>query len=403
MPTQTTFDVAVVGAGVFGAWTAYQMRRAGAEVLLVDAYGPGNSRSSSGGESRMIRMGYGPDEIYTRMAQRSLALWQELFDHIGTTGLAPRLFQPTGILWLARENDPYCEATIATLHQCQIRCEQLDRAELVRRYPQLDLGEISWGILEPDSGVLMARQAVQAVVAQARMAGVVYSNDAVLPPKPATNEQDSNRHSTIPNWQSLKTASGAEIFAKQFVFACGPWLPKIFPALLGPLIQVTRQEVFFFGVPEGDASSRFSPERLPAWIDFNDLVYGLPNLDNRGFKLAIDAHGPLFDPDVGDRVISIDGLVAARARLAARIPELANAPVIETRVCQYENTSNGDFLIDRHPAVENVWLVGGGSGHGFKHGPAVGEYVTALISGDPKVEPRFGLATKNNVHQRSVY
>ena len=187
MPTKQTFDVAVVGAGVFGAWTAYQLRRAGAEVLLLDAYGPGNSRSSSGGESRMIRMGYGPDEIYTRMAQRSLALWQELFDHIGSTGPAPRLFQPTGILWLARENDPYCEATIETLQRCQIRCEQLDRAELVRRYPQLELGEISWGILEPDSGVLMARQAVQAVVAQARMAGVTYVEEAVIFP-PSSGE-----------------------------------------------------------------------------------------------------------------------------------------------------------------------------------------------------------------------
>lgn len=403
MHTKKTFDVAVVGAGVFGAWTAYQLRRSGAEVVLVDAYGPGNSRSSSGGESRMIRMGYGPDEIYTRMAKRSLALWQELFDHIGRTEMASSLFQPTGILWLARDNDPYCKATIATLQRCQIRCEQLDRAELIRRYPQLEPGEISWAILEPDSGVLLARQAVQAVVAEAATAGVIYSNEAVLPPEPDNMEQDSNRHSAFRNCQSVKTTSGGEIFAKQFVFACGPWLPKIFPALLGQLIHVTRQEVFFFGVPEGDASSRFGPERLPAWIDFNDLVYGIPNLDNRGFKLAIDAHGPPFDPDVGDRLVSIDSLVAARARLAARLPELAKAPVIEMRVCQYENTSNGDFLIDRHPAVENVWLVGGGSGHGFKHGPAVGEHVAALISGNGRVEPRFALATKDNVQQRRVY
>jgi glycine/D-amino acid oxidase-like deaminating enzyme len=203
--------------------------------------------------------------------------------------------------------------------------------------------------------------------------------------------------------KSLSTASGKQIFAQEFVFACGPWLPKMFPALLGELIHVTRQEVFFFGVPEGDASGRFGPERMPAWIDFRDLVYGLPNLDNRGFKLAIDAHGPKFDPDSDDRVSSIAGLAAARAYLAARLPELANAPVTETRVCQYENTSNGDFLIDRHPAFENVWLVGGGSGHGFKHGPAVGEHVTALISGHEKVEPRFSLATKENVQQRKVF
>jgi sarcosine oxidase len=422
--TNQTFDVAIVGAGVFGAWTAYQLRRAGAEVVLVDAYGPGNSRASSGGESRMIRMGYGPDEIYTRMAQRSLTLWQELFDHFGSTGKSPRLFKPTGILWLARENDQYCEATLETLQRCQIRYERLDRAELVRRYPQLELGPLNvatWGILEPDSGVLMARQAVQAVVAQARTGGVTYLQEATLPPEGEKGEKEKggmgkgetgrqlyqktadpevDRVSTL---KSLSTGSGREISADKFVFACGPWLPKIFPALLGQLIHVTRQEVFFFGVPEGAASSRFGPESMPAWIDFGDLVYGIPNLDNRGFKIAIDAHGPQFDPDTSDRIVLIENVAAVRDYLARRMPELANAPVTETRVCQYENTSNGDFLIDRHPAFENVWLVGGGSGHGFKHGPAVGEHVTALISGEATVEPRFALATKEKAQQREVY
>ena len=422
MTTNQTFDVAVVGAGVFGAWTAYEFNRAGAEVVLVDAYGPGNSRASSGGESRMIRMGYGPDQIYTRMAQRSLTLWQELFRRIGPTEISSRLFRPTGILWLARENDPYCEATLETLQRCQIRYERLERAELVRRYPQLELGSsntVTWGILEPDSGVLMARRAVQAVVAQARTGGVTYVEEATLPPESEKGEtekrgtgkgegerweEDADRDSNgAAELKSISTASGREIFASKFVFACGPWLPKIFPALLGELIHVTRQEVFFFGVPEGAASSRFGPERMPAWIDFNDLVYGIPNLDNRGFKLAIDAHGPPFDPDTGERIVSTESLAAVRAYLARRMPELAKAVVTETRVCQYENTSNGDFLIDRHPAFENVWLVGGGSGHGFKHGPAVGEHVTALISGDIKVEPRFAVATKEKVQARKVY
>jgi len=390
-----TFDVAVVGAGVFGAWTAYQLRRAGADVVLLDAYGPGNSRASSGGESRMIRMGYGPDQIYTRMAQRSLTLWQELFDLISPTGRSPRLFQPTGILWLARESDPYCEATLETLQRCQIRYERLERAELVRRYPQLELGSVTWAILEPDSGVLMARQAVQALVAQTRSDGVIYVEEATLPPG---SEADG-----ATKLKSLATTSRGEIFAEQFVFACGPWLPKIFPTLLAQLIEVTRQEVVFFGVPAGESSSRFGPERMPCWIDFSDLVYGIPNLDNRGFKIAIDAHGPQFDPDTSDRIISTDSLAAVRAYLARRLPALADAPVTETRVCQYENTSNGDFLIDQHPAFENVWLVGGGSGHGFKHGPAIGEYVKALMSGDTIIEPRFTLATKEKVQHRRVY
>src|SRR6185436_18883408 len=155
-----TYDVAVIGAGVFGAWTAYKLRLTGASVLLIDAYGPGNSRASSGGESRMIRLGYGPDEIYSRSSQRSLLLWQQLFEK------TDNLFRKTGILWLARERDPYCEATLATLQRLNANYEKLDGDELGRRFPQLDVGPISWGILEPDSGVLMARRAVQTVVAQ---------------------------------------------------------------------------------------------------------------------------------------------------------------------------------------------------------------------------------------------
>jgi len=385
------FDVAVVGAGVFGAWTALQLSRAGARVILIDAYGPGNSRASSGGESRIIRMGYGPDEIYTRMAQRSFVLWQGLFDQIGPD--ASGHFQPSGVLWLAGENDLYCEATLQTFTRAGIRFEKLDRDDLARRYPQLATDGMAWGILEPDSGVLMARKAVAATVAAAQKSGVVYLEEAVLGPMNETG------HDSRPSY--MQTVSGRRIFADKFVFACGPWLPKLFPILLADLILVTRQEVFFFGVPAGDDS--FAPEHMPAWIDFNDLVYGIPNLDNRGFKMAIDAHGAPFDPDSGERIVSNDGLAAVRTYLARRVPALADAPVVETRVCQYENTSNGDFLIDRHPAYENVWLAGGGSGHGFKHGPAVGEHVAGLVSGDSKVEPRFSLMTKEKVQARKVF
>src|SRR5882757_2506788 len=134
--TNHSFDVAVVGAGVFGAWTAYQLSRAGAEVLLIDAYGPANSRASSGGESRIIRMGYGPDAIYTRMAQRSFSLWTKFFADVGQ----PQLFQPTEVLWLAREHDSYCDATLENFKQNNVKFERLDRDELARRYPQLDPG-----------------------------------------------------------------------------------------------------------------------------------------------------------------------------------------------------------------------------------------------------------------------
>lgn len=378
---------------MFGAWTAYRFALTGAKVLLIDAYGPGNSRASSGGESRMIRMGYGPDEIYTRMSQRSLVSWRELSNQ--TT--AP-LFHPTGILWLATENDPYCDATVRILKSCNIHFEKLSSDELATRYPQLQPGPKTWGILEPESGVLMAREAVKSLIARALAAGVTYLQEKIIAPEANRENLPTNDRTTL---TSIETGAGNKVFAAQFVFACGPWLPKLFPKLLGDLIHVTRQEVIFFGIPAGD--DRFNPERLPAWIDFNELVYGIPNLDHRGFKLAIDAHGPEFDPDTGDRVVESAGIAAARSHLAKLLPAMADAPVTETRVCQYENTVNGDFLIDRHPEFKNVWLVGGGSGHGFKHGPAVGEHVVALISGKAGIEPRFSLAAKNRERQRKVF
>ena len=374
------YDVAVVGAGVFGAWSAYKLRQQGASVLLLDAYGPGNSRASSGGESRMIRMGYGPDEIYSRMAQRSLGQWQELF------GERHNLFVKTGILWLAHDRDPYCEATAATLERLGINHERLDHDELARRYPQMTLAQVTWGILEPDSGVLLARRAVQAVAAAARAIGVDYREEAIEPPR-------ANG--------PIRTKSGEEIVAGRYVFACGPWLPKLFPELLAERIYVTRQEVIFFGVPPG--IDRFNVGVMPCWIDFNDLVYALPNIEGRGFKLAIDAHGPEFDPDSGQRVVTTSGLEAVREYMGQRVPLLADAPVTETRVCQYENTSSGDLLIDKHPGFENVWLVGGGSGHGFKHGPAVGEYVAQMLSENGTPEPRFSLASKQKVQERKVF
>jgi sarcosine oxidase len=406
------FDAAVVGAGVFGAWTAYQLSRDGLKVALVDAHGPGNSRASSGGESRVIRMGYGADEVYSRSALRSLERWQEFIAQIqhaksgsGGPDLAifnGKLFQRTGVLWLAHPGDDYVRDTKNTLERIGVKCEELSRSELERRYPQIDFIEVSWGLLELDSGVLMARQLVHAVVKAAVNQGVTYLEEAVSPFPTDDTGPLRNDAAKGGNLEAIASRSGLRIVADKFVFACGPWLPSVFPELLGELIHPTRQEVFFFGVPAGIL--RFAPPAMPVWIDFHDLVYGIPDLEGRGFKIAIDRHGPPFDPEAGERVASAEGLTAVRAHLTRRVPALRNAPVLETRVCQYENTSNGDFLIDRHPSFENVWLVGGGSGHGFKHGPAVGEYVAALVT-DQKVvlEPRFALATKGRIEERAGY
>ena len=379
---------AVIGAGVFGAWTAYHLLGAGHRVILLDQYGPASARASSGGESRIIRCSYGPDEVYTRMAKRSLTLWSDFFARTGRN-----LLERIGVLWIAKSGNVYVEQSRQTLRKLQIPFRDLSSVDLAREYPQIHLDPRAIAILEPESGALMAREAVQAVVASFIQHGGIYRHAAVR-----TLQGNSKLTAVL-------TTTGDSVAADAFVFACGPWLGKVFPELLGQRIFVTRQDVLFFGIPAGD--QQFSPQQMPVWIDFSDDrgMYGFPDLETRGFKVAFDRHGPAFDPDTANRVVTPDKTAAARAYISERFPALANSPVVDSRVCQYENTSNGDFLIDRHPSFENVWIAGGGSGHGFKHGPAVGEYVVARITGapEPPVETRFLLASKNTQQHRAVF
>ncbi|HYN84660.1 MAG TPA: FAD-dependent oxidoreductase [Pyrinomonadaceae bacterium] len=381
------YDVVVIGAGVFGAWTALQLRRREARVLLLDAHAPGHSRSSSGGETRVIRAGYGPDEIYTRMSLRSLALWREHFARRGEG----HLLTETGVLWLARgRDDALVTSTRATLERVGVGVERLERAELARRFPQFDFAPFAWAAFERGAGVLLARRAVQSVVGEfAGGEGGEYRRAQVASPRGAGR------------LNSISTSDGVRVDADAFVFACGPWLPKLFPELLGERIHTSRQEVFFFGTPAGDAN--FAPPLMPAWIDFGAEVYGIPDLEGRGLKVALDRHGAEVDPDAEERAVTPEVLAEVRAYVAERFPSMRGAPLVESRVCQYENTSNGDFLIDRHPGFENVWLAGGGSGHGFKHGPAVGDYAAGLVLGGQATEPRFALATKEKLRRRTVF
>ena len=384
MPKPMTFDVVVIGAGVFGAWTAWHLAKRKWRVLLAEAYGPAHTRASSGGESRIIRMAYGADEIYTRWSQDSLAQWKKLFTTVGE-----QLFHQTGVLWLAGESDERLAESMATLKRCGVKYEVMERGPLEKRYPQVNFDAVERGLLEPESGVMLARRAVACLAADAVKRGVNLEIAHIVPPP----EKEK--------LESIQTTEGKRISAGQFVFACGPWLGKMFPELLGPRIFPTRQEVFFFGTPPGDR--RFAPPTLPTWLFTMDEVYGMPDLESRGLKVALDTHGMCIDPDTQSRIPSPEISDWARRYVARRFPALKDAPIVETRVCQYENTSSGDFLIDRHPALENAWLAGGGSGHGFKHGPAFGEYAAAMVCGKSKAEARFSLASKATMQQRAVY
>lgn len=379
-------QVVVVGAGVFGSWTAHHLQNAGHRVTLVDAWGASHSRASSGGESRLTRAGYGRDAIYTRFASESLPQWQALSTISGLPILVP-----CGVVFFSEKEDDYFRGSIAVHEQLGLPIERMDRAALQRRFPMIDFDGIEVGLFEPRFGALMARRSVQTLVDRFVKAGGEYRLGAAVPVQGKGS------------LEAVRLQSGESLTADRFVFALGPWLPKIFPDVLGKKIFATRQEVFYFAKPAGDA--RYSPAAMPGWADFNagDIFYGFPDLENRGVKFAHDQHGALIDPDTQDRrptQEALDEVVAFRDR---RFPGLRRAPMIGAEVCQYENSSNGDFLIDFHPSLSNLLLLGGGSGHGFKHGPEVGRYAAARLFGAAKEEPRFSLATKSETQHREVH
>lgn len=377
-------SVVVVGAGVFGAWSALRLAREGWAVTLVDAYGPANARASSADRTRVIRAGYGAEAIYTQWATSSLTDWQWL----AKKAEAPLVVE-CGALFLGAPGSAHLADTAHTLAAEGVTHERLDAAAVASRYPQIGVIGLGDAVFEARGGILRARRAVQAAVAVARAAGVTYVPARIAP-------LDEGAATPV-----VATAAGARLEADRFVFACGPWLPALFPQAVGGRIRPTRQEVLHFGAPAGD--TRFSVGQLPVWIDFPAGLYGLPDLDGAGMKVGIDRHGPPIDPDTADRRVGDDAVAIVRQFFARRFPALVDAPLVDARVCQYENTSSGDFLIDRHPAWPDVWIVGGGSGHGFKHGPAVGQHVADLLAERASVEPRFAFASKTAEAARAVY
>ena len=366
--------MAVVGAGAFGGWTAWHLLRAGAEVVLVDAWGAGNARASSGGATRVIRAIYGPDRVYVEMVRRAFELWQEL-----DAGARQPLYVPTGALWMIRGDDAYVRQALPILRELGFPVEEPALEEARRRWPQIDFSGVGKLYFERRAGALSSRRACLAVRDRVAAAGGEVRIAWAEPGEISGGRMNAAR-----------LGDGTRLAADAFVFACGPWLGRLFADVVGERVLASRQEVYYFGTPAG--SDAWGPERLPVWIDFGErVIYGLPDLHGRGAKVADDTRGEPVDPTTMDRRPGAEGVARARSFLAERFPALARAPLVGSEVCQYENSPDGHLILDRHPAAENVWLAGGGSGHGFKLGPAVGELLAAAVLGGVPPPERFRL------------
>jgi glycine/D-amino acid oxidase-like deaminating enzyme len=367
-------DVVVVGAGAFGGWTALYLREMGMSVTLVDQYGPGNSRATSGGESRQIRAAYGARAIYTRWVLEAFERWQAREAEWGK-----KLFYRTGQISLAREWTKALADTARTFDSLGVQYEVVKRDELVKRYPQMNLAGVEVGMFTPGTGVLKSREGCLAV-AQAfeRKGGQLVTAKA---------EPGRREGSTL---HEVALSTGQRVAARSFVFACGPWLPKVFPSVMARKLITPRRVVFFYGTPPGD--ERFTYPNFPTWAV--DTAYGFPSIEGKGFKVVPTFEPEMVDPDTQEHAPTAEELRRGREFVAARFPALARQPLVDVRICQREDSVDEHFIVTRHPELTNVWLVGGGSGHGYKHGIMLGDYVAKRVAGrdtDPELEATFRL------------
>ena len=378
-------DVIVVGAGAFGGWTAYYLANMGAKVTLVDAYGPGNSRATSGDETRGVRTSYGDKGIWAELwmgwANQAIDRWTK-FDAEWGREMKVRLFFNTGDLVFRAKPETFTQKNQELWKKLGIPFNVLKVENVAQDFPIFDLRDVTVVLHEPRAGVVRARRACEVVAEAFRQAG-----GQVVLGYASPGDKDGNR------LQNIKTKGpAATLTADTFVFALGPWMPKAFPGLMQSRIRTPMGHVHYFGTPPGD--DRFTFPNLPSY-NFPGVT-GWPALpvDNRGFRVRLRGDTPT-DPDTSPRVFERKADYLARKFVKQRFPLLQDAPLLETRACHYEFSASRNFIIDRHPEFANVWFAGGGSAEGFKFGPVVGEYIAKRVIGvetNAKLDEAFSLS-----------
>jgi sarcosine oxidase len=357
-------DVVIVGAGTFGASLAWWPARAGERVTLVDQFQPGDPRSSSGGETRLIRCSHGNDGDYTAMARRARTLWREL-----EAEAHEKLLVECGVAWFAHGADGWEAASQRTLRAHGIPAERLDVTEAARLFPSFRADDLEFVLLEPEAGVLRAQRAVRTLATGAAAHGARLVHSRARPDGAAAVLED-----------------GARLEGDAVVWACGAWLAPLFGELVS--LSITRQELLFLrGGPAWGAAG------VPGWVDYDRAMYGTGDIDALGVKAAFDEEGPPLDPDA-ELPTDVATEPQVRAYMRDRFPELEHAPLVSARACRYELSPDSHFIAGPHPDHAGVWLVRGGSGHGFKHGPAMAERLAAALAAGAPLPSRFALGPR---------
>ena len=361
--------ITVIGAGVMGSWTAVELLKRGHEVTLVEAILPGHARSSSGGESRLIRGIYGRDTLYMDWVKDSMLAWKNLQDQVGE-----KLFHPIGTLWMFGQDSDYGDFAYQYLQSINWPINELSIKDAQEKYPQINFDDISKLYYEPESGYLMARRGCQVLLKLFQNSGGNYINRKI-------NIEEEN---ILSGRHPINSSDYT-------VLACGPWLKYLFPELLGERLQISRQEIYYFSTE--DNSDEYHEENIPSWIDLSrGNYYGVPFSSQRDFKIADDTRRKSLDIYTEDRIPISDWIEESKKYLMQRFPKLGNPILSEARVCQYTNTFDGHFLFDFVPGSKTILIAGGGGGHAFKLGPSIGKYLSDMIEQKKDPTAMFGLA-----------
>jgi glycine/D-amino acid oxidase-like deaminating enzyme len=364
-------DIIVVGAGAFGGWTALNLQRQGVKVRLIDAWGPGNSRSTSGDETRGVRSSYGdrPGEQAAQWgawARRAMEKWRD-WDATWGREMKIQLFYTTGDLIIRpTTTDAFLRNNKAMWDKIGVKYDVLTKDEVQYRYPQYQVDDMEGFLFEREAGFVRARRACEAV------AGVFqqFGGDLVITRAWPTTQMDGKM-------PGLQTSSGDLMQAGTYVFACGPWLRKVFPVLLGNRLRTPMGSVFYVGSPPGEYRMQYP--NIPTYNYPGSTGWPSAPSDNLGFRVRAGGGAQGTDPDTTDRIFDKSAMQRTMDFINQRFPLLRGQPILKEHACHYESGSGGNFIVDKHPDMSNVWIMGSGMAEGFKFGPVIGEYTANRI------------------------
>jgi len=354
-------DIIIVGLGAVGSAAAFHLAQRGQSVLGFDRYGPPHAFGSSHGQTRIIREAYLEHPDYVPLVQRAYVLWNELESLAGLP-----LLRQTGGLMIGSPDSAVVSGARRSAENHSLEYEYLEAAELHRRFPALRPGDGMVAVCEPRAGILFPEACITAHIRASRDHHADLRIDE--PVQQWSAEADGVR---------VRTTKG-EYHAGQLLLCAGSWIKSLLPGVTPPF-TVERQVQFWFE-PKAESEDLFTPERCPIHIweyEPGRCFYGFPNL-GEGVKVARHHEGVLTTMDSINRTVS-PSEVDEMQWIVRRFLPGADGPLRSAVVCQYTNTPDNHFWIDRHPASPQVLIASACSGHGFKFSSVMGEVLADLL------------------------